>query len=86
MAQHTALSLRVEADNVMCIDGLIHERRSTAAPAPARRVATAVSDPFPQVLDTSADHLVASLPQVPADSKPKLGETFGVLTSGMRPN
>ena len=61
---------------VLCIDGLMPE--ASCAPAQSKKPA-ATRDPFPQVLDGQPDHLVASLPQVAADSKPKLAEMAGQL-------
>ena len=73
------LSHGVEADNVLSVDGLMPERRGGAVPAARRSVSTAGrGDPFPQALDGEPDHLVASLRQVAADSKPKLAEMVGV--------
>ena len=77
------LSLHVAADDVLCITGAMPEPRAPPQNVPipqARRGANGQrTDPFPQALDSKPDHVVASLPVVASDSKPKLAETVGVL-------
>ena len=81
------LSHGVEADNVLSVDGLMPERRGGAVAVARKAVTTAGrADPFPQALDGEPDHLVASLRQVAADSKPKLAEMVGVALPSSMPS
>ena len=74
----TRLTIGRDSANVLCIDGAMPERGGPPKPK-QRGGAAARADPFPQALDAQPDNLVASLPQVAADSKPKLAETVGVM-------
>ena len=75
-----SLTIGRDADDVLCIEGVMPEKRTASSSVVAKRAGPARrADPFPQALDAEPDHMVASLPQVAADSKPKLAEMVGVL-------
>ena len=66
-----------QENGILCLDGHLGApygaapRSKTTAPAPSR------SEPYPQALSENVDFTVHHMPQVAADSKPKLAEMVG---------
>ena len=79
MSLPPSLTLRVEADGVLNIDGQLPKQQTSTAPAKRATTTQKKSEPYPQALDGQPDHVVVTLPQVADDSKPKLAESLGVL-------
>ena len=78
----SGVELRFHPDGRIFIDGTMPPLPPVPPSQKQPRASTSstIQEPFPQALDDPPDMLVASLPQVPDDSKPKLAETFGVVT------
>lgn len=74
------LSMHMEGDT-LCLSGLMEGTTPQSTQPKALPTKIGRADPFPQQLDNRPDHTVAALEQVPADSKPKLAESVGVLQS-----